>query len=62
MVLHDLVLRDARSGFGAIHGITLRSCVQVFDESDAKGAATVLITTELGCEIVSQWLRVMRSS
>jgi hypothetical protein len=53
ITLHDLILGQSTGMFGTLHGIAIAH-VGVLDVGQAKGPATVLITSELGCVYISK--------
>lgn len=59
--LHDLILCQTTGRFGTLHNISTAK-VRVLDESEAKGASTILIAGEFSCCAVSIFLRQNASS
>ena len=53
ITLHDLILGQSTSVLGTLHGIAVAH-IGVLDIGQAKGPATVLVTSELGCVHVSK--------
>jgi hypothetical protein len=53
--LHDLVLGETTGWWDIIHHVALAlRGGHVLDKSDAERAATILISSELGCERISE--------